>query len=441
MKVDAGATIAKLGRYPEHRLSDTDPLTQRSGLVRRAVRALFSFEAFIVLFLHAGLYKEAGVAAALPLDSTVFFLLLSLLAAGVLLIQRRGVDRDVFLPTATLVAALILCLASTTWTAVPGYGLDKAAKLSTLTAWCYLGPILAVRRREQVFRILIALLFMGFFVTGGGIYNLVLGLNPLGVLSSLSARYTMMSRLTGTGLMICMAFAINRRGLRRVAWLIPAAPLLLVTFGSGGRAPILAVGIPLLLAAGLSLTFKPGSIGIRNWSPALLVEAGTGFLLLLYAYSLGFFDTLLGKIFGVQVQLGELRPELYAKAIDLWMDYPLFGAGLGGYAGTYGAIDSVIYPHSLPLEVLSELGLVGLALFSGVLLLPVARFPGSWRTLTRRPLDLAVVLVFANALISAMLAGDLNDNRALFFAAGLLAALGSIRRRAKRPRPEVRVPE
>jgi UDP-N-acetylmuramyl pentapeptide phosphotransferase/UDP-N-acetylglucosamine-1-phosphate transferase/O-antigen ligase len=65
------------------------------------------------------------------------------------------------------------------------------------------------------------------------------------------------------------------------------------------------------------------------------------------------------------------RYDYWQIAWRLWQEYPLAGAGAGNYARTYyerrATTEDVEQPHSLELEVLSELGVVGLLLLACLL--------------------------------------------------------------------------
>ncbi|MEA2266553.1 MAG: hypothetical protein QOE27_2136, partial [Solirubrobacteraceae bacterium] len=144
--------------------------------------------------------------------------------------------------------------------------------------------------------------------------------------------------------------------------------------------------------------------------------------------------------------LGSNRYDFYRVAIDEWLAHPVVGIGADNFRDPYLAArrspEAPRYPHSLPLAVLSELGLVGAVLFAGFLGLtgrglvgPVRRGP---------PVALGACLGFASWVVHASV-----DWLWEFPGLGVLAfvllaiALGSHRRggpppvRAARPRPVV----
>lgn len=87
------------------------------------------------------------------------------------------------------------------------------------------------------------------------------------------------------------------------------------------------------------------------------------------------------------------RYDYWRIAVDTWQARPLAGVGAGGYDKPYFAqrttSEDIRQPHSLPLQVLAELGIVGGLLFAAALVLIAA---GTWRRIRdggRAPLVVA----------------------------------------------------
>ena len=74
------------------------------------------------------------------------------------------------------------------------------------------------------------------------------------------------------------------------------------------------------------------------------------------------------------------RYDYWRVAVDAWRSHPIAGVGAGGYDKPYFAqrttSEDIRQPHSLPLQVLAELGIVGAVLLAAALLLVAA---GTWR--------------------------------------------------------------
>jgi O-antigen ligase len=109
------------------------------------------------------------------------------------------------------------------------------------------------------------------------------------------------------------------------------------------------------------------------------------------------------------------RIELYHVAIESLAQHPL-GIGLGGFERI--AFSGYDYPHNLPLEILVESGLA----LGGCFLLWIALQVCRGRTAT---MDFAGAVSFALLLFlvgKSTVSGDINDNRMLFYAVGIVIA-------------------
>jgi O-antigen ligase len=67
-----------------------------------------------------------------------------------------------------------------------------------------------------------------------------------------------------------------------------------------------------------------------------------------------------------------------------------------------------------------ELGLIGLIIFIMLLIIALKCF-GPWKTVRDDPLKILIFVIFINALVNAMVSGDIPDNRFLFFVLGIMA--------------------
>ena len=215
------------------------------------------------------------------------------------------------------------------------------------------------------------------------------------------------------GISLALVFALLPGRLRRVvallvsaACLAPALPALLDVYRGGATADELRSAAGALLLA----AFAAGAI----WAGLVAFEqrAGAGGLRLRRAVAAGVTClALAGAAFGVAsaerigdfvdrqytafVTLGGPQGEPTASrlatgagnrydywriAVDAWRANPIAGVGAGGYDKPYFAqrttSEDIRQPHSLPLQVLAELGIVGGLLFATALIVIAA---GTWR--------------------------------------------------------------
>ena len=66
---------------------------------------------------------------------------------------------------------------------------------------------------------------------------------------------------------------------------------------------------------------------------------------------------------GVTSEGAFAREYLMPKALQIWLEYPILGIGVGDFSIAAGLGDLSEYPHNIFLEILSETGMVGLVLF------------------------------------------------------------------------------
>jgi tetratricopeptide (TPR) repeat protein len=93
------------------------------------------------------------------------------------------------------------------------------------------------------------------------------------------------------------------------------------------------------------------------------------------------------------------RYDYWRVAAAVWRDHPLAGTGAGGYDTSYFArratIEDVRQPHSLPLQVLAELGIAGALLLMAVALVVAIAARRRIRSGAREPVVVAALGVLA----------------------------------------------
>ena len=110
-------------------------------------------------------------------------------------------------------------------------------------------------------------------------------------------------------------------------------------------------------------------------------------------------------------------------SLEIIREAPWFGVGTGAWGPRSGLGNSESYPHNILVEILTELGLVGLVLVC----LPMVRFPrGDARAgVEARVLRFGLLGLVVFWLVNVQLSGDLVDSRSLWFFV-LLFEIGSL---------------
>lgn len=202
----------------------------------------------------------------------------------------------------------------------------------------------------------------------------------------------------------------------KLTW--PIKSLLLGTaltaaFLTQSRGPLVAF-IAASLIVGLMQSFRrgAGTVSVRKLAGVVLVVPCLA-LLLLWEFNntsdLSYSTFSSNSRFGVLTSRERLvadpnfldRLELQSRALELFLDTPLIGVGLGGYA----LLAERSYPHNLPLELLSEAGLIGFLLWAAAFYLTLAR---------AATLDKVLFALILQTLFYSLLSGDLAFNSELF---------------------------
>jgi O-antigen ligase len=391
---------------------------------RAILGSLFSFEALLVLYLHAGLYKGDPRFAWIPVDPTALFFVLSVAVGGIIIV-RKGIHKK-GLPIVAAMIALIAWLAvGLVWSPSAMYGPYKVFLMGTLALWALMaGALIIAPSPERMRRLFTVLLLFAIVMgveailahaqSGGAVYRFQ-SLDG----SERGGGYLLLGRICGPGALVAFVGWLYARG-RLAGWLCLTLLLALgfVLAIGGGRGPLLSTALPLLIPIWLSIRLPAHRILISRalfWVLVLLLAMPVGLALYTAATEqrLATLDRL------ERLTEGNPRTALYVKTFKISQRAPLLGHGTGSWPVLAGYGDERNYPHNLFLELAAENGLVGLILF--FMLLRVAFRPVSLERLRRDPQALCVLILFVNALLNAMTTGDLPDNRPMFMMIGMLA--------------------
>lgn len=181
-----------------------------------------------------------------------------------------------------------------------------------------------------------------------------------------------------------------------------------------------AIAVSLLILTGSRGAMLAGSLGLLTYlaldrrslvAKFLLISVCTLFLIVAFLWTgLGgtmlasFSDRVINMTFEEHFESSH-RSELFADAISLWRESPIFGLGLSGYASR----GIMRYPHNLFLELLCEGGIVAAVLFV-LSLLPIV----GMMVFHRRELHTLSVSAFVMYFVASMFSGDLYNSLGLF---------------------------
>ena len=389
---------------------------------------LFSFETFFVLFLLSGRFKSDPRLTQLPIDLTLLFWGLSIIAAFFLFITGKvKIKGHAFVGTVLYFLFSTWISLTLIWAPPTAYAAGKVVRILTVVLWSYAGAALIVSNRPERVARFYYLLVLGaaWLAVESWVVYLSDGTPAPHLERVLGGNYLGIGRVIGLGLGILLAFLLTRRFKK----IVKASLILLALFFSltlvivGGRGPFLAAllsGLVALFLSKRSLKFLP----LLIVAIAISIPLASKFVPLTTFYRL---YVLIEEPGGGTSASGRLqRVENAMKQIA---EAPIFGQGVGSFYYYYG--DSALardYPHNILLELSAEAGFVGVFLF--VLLSSFTLWMIPWRGLTRSPPHLAATLMLINTFLNAMVSGDISDNRFLFTVMGLIAGLSHMTTRS-----------
>ena len=267
------------------------------------------------------------------------------------------------------------------------------------------------------FGIAVATVVLGLVQMTGSRRLVVLGMNTIQ-----TARVALLVPLLG----VAFVWRQPWRPIRIVAIaLIPAA--ILVAVASGSRGPLLALVVLATVAVARRL-LEPRPMDWRL-TGALAGVALASIVILPVAVPdvpavsseriSGIGNVVENSLLGTtDASGGESRLRLYGLGVAFFEQQPIFGVGTSGFEALsprlLGPRDADAYPHNALIQFGAEYGIVGIALFVGIVLLALRRKlpPGSaWS---------AIRVVFLFFLLNAMVSGNILEDRMLW---GLLLLL------------------
>lgn len=390
-------------------------------------------EVVFVFFLTAGFYKNDPRFHLPGVDITVLFGALTM--AGIAFnywMKKEKPElppRNMFVPYAVIAWFGALSLM---YTSAPLYGMDKFTRLVTITAFSLVAPFYLFQDRKQ---------FRNFFIAFVAIALLMLfdvwGKVNMGSAqvedSAFGSNYLAFGFAEGVAFLVVFLyfFQADKSLLRRAAYICFLAPA--IVYGlmlSGARGPLFS--IVLSLAGVVMFGTRPHKYSRRVVFWTLLLAAGS---VAFFFYGLESFTRMYARLDVLTEGGGSSalqRIEMAKSALRAMLRLPeLFtGLGLGGFSTYYVGYDDVrgAYPHNMFLELGTEIGISGIIALGALLFLCFKRAKKTIKAASGPDYYYAVTVLayFFFTLFNAMKSGDINDNRFLFSAVGMVYALGKV---------------
>ncbi len=216
-----------------------------------------------------------------------------------------------------------------------------------------------------------------------------------------------------------------------------------------GRRLAVLGAIALVLAAGLVVTFSRSSalgmmvavtlLAFRAFGWRRTVLVGLGALVLVGGPAVALNGNVRGKVTSLErlASSGEGRLRLVEGGVDLWKTAPVRGVGLGAFSQEYESTlprkqavrTRVFISHTAPVTVLAELGVIGFALFLGLLATGTVVL---WRGSRRTPgedgaVQWTIMAILIGIVVHSLLYSALFEDPYVWTLAAIGVAVGATR--------------
>ena len=378
------------------------------SLPRPRLRWVFSLETLIVLLLFQGLRDTVGLSFAAT-DVASLTVWVVCVAVGVMLLSTLSQ-----LPSRAVtiigIASLLAVDAwiSLLWTPSHVYALQKAVLFVGLNLWLLaMGATIVSSSRVRLARLGIGLYFAAALAAGAIALSNVTAQGRSA--SAFGVEYGVLGALVAVGTLLGLAHLIlfTAGRLTRSIVALMTVTMMWALFIGGQRQGLLGTAL-----AGLVFLLARSSSGRLHRHPALRFAvvvsmlAGVAYFTVQPSNSV----TLL-RLEGLVGQ-GPLdtstaeRLLRYRESPSLWAGSFIQGKGLGSWPVLAGFGDTREYPHNLILEIGTELGVIGLLLFFGLIGYALVSL-GPWRWLRQDPYGLTILVLLVFTLGTAQVSGGI----------------------------------
>jgi O-Antigen ligase len=370
-------------------------------------------ETALALFFLVGMVKGDPRLASTPVDLT--------LLVGT--IVQTGVMYRVFVKKQALrlpheyffyVPLVVMMVLSLTYTPDLSGGLDKVSRFVCLTSIGIIAPFTLFDDLAKVSRFFVSmavgglLLALNSFTMLGGEERMV---SPSGLNTELGAA-------SAVALIIIWGLIFPRLGLGRRILLYPVLGVLGVALiGSGGRFANVITAICLLI----------GAVLCRKLFIDLVVAGGLGILVLPFVWIPAASFQYLSSLLHPAQAMGT-RDDLMWLGVRMFSEHPILGVGVQGFRYLSPNPLTYNYPHNLFLELGSEMGFMAAFAFVALALCAFWEIakqlsdPALWGEAVVGTVFLLLIYVFLDAMVS----GDINDLRFMWFMFGLPFVLRNV---------------
>lgn len=345
------------------------PVKLNSNFYIKKLKSTFSGEVFFALFLLSGTFKSILVIQNY-IDITLLFLLLSFLSASWRFIKRPAIIKGSIQVILPFVLFCLLTLFSLTYTVSSIYSLNKTVTIITLVGWSALAPIFLINKDQELKRFFNVFYIVGIAMSIDAGVRYLRGEFVNTFVTPFKTNYLAFAWILSIlSIMTFTKYLISEKSqyikyLSLIAFMFFTFMIVI----SGARGPLLLLLLALFMIIFFTIKLYRQHIKVRLWINKILFLLFLLFLFTLFLYQYGYLDLFIKRMVVIFEGL-QGKEELYSRfimvntSLEMWMENPFFGWGIGSYPVYAYGIDQQAYPHNIFLEIMSELGIFGLVIF------------------------------------------------------------------------------
>jgi len=397
----------------------------------------------LVAFVFIGVTKpwvDENITIFQIIDYTAFLAVYIVLLLFITMIRRSTHTLPSvlqFMPA--LIILSILLFTGIVYTPASSYGIDKAASFLVFNLLLFIATILYIKDKSDLLRIFTIILIASFFF---GIIMLYQGIQSLfdGDLGNIIVRMTILganpiasARIFSLAFVIVLvtAYYTSKRTPRMFLYVL-AAFFLVALIVTNTRGPLVSTFIAVIFFILFLSGMRMKKIAIYMSAFIAIVMSA---ILFLPDFVTGRYEVLL-EVGAAQQALSGVELDTIGARLLMWsMAFSgsvesiwtfLIGHGTGSFASLFPFSELRWYPHNIVAEILYELGVIGVLIFL-IHIGQISRYARDiWNKIRLHPefkTVTAIVVVSAiAAFTAALVSGDINDNRYLWFHFGMVVA-------------------
>lgn len=381
------------------------------------LKDFLSFEFIYLLFIFAGTFKGSIYLKEINAfaDLTLVLLIVNVIF-GMFIYLRAGKPSQGAISLSYCICFLLFGLYGLINYLFSGGGPFADTKILhflVLGSWAVLAPVLIIRADQERINRFIRLLWVYFIIFAlSFLLTGVTGVEQVGGLGS--SNYQTLGNLAAMAIVICVSlfnFQKSKKG--KFLLLLLSSFLFIPLIYSGSRQSILGLVLCLaiiffmeklerkIIYISLLLIFILLGVGLINITSSSLSDNNA-----LELRMQRFMWALSNSNQGASINL---RYVFWSDALNMWQEHPIWGYGIGKYPETN---EVNAYPHNQFLEVLAELGIVGLIFLLSLHFIAFTAVIKSGMFSTWQGKILVLITFFY--FVSTMVSGDLVSQRNLF---------------------------